>query len=163
MFENRKNYYRLALNFTTILDFIFIKVKVKVKSLGHVPLFAIPCTAAYQAPPSMRFSRQVYWCGLPFPSRIMLPTPKRSYSSPPSLNQYLLSPLCAKHLFSNEDKLLMIQALKKTRSCFPSKPFTAIHFHQLRNSFHLRVMYIMNTDLFTFMVLITTLSNQRKC
>ena len=100
MFENRKNYYRLALNFTTILDFIFIKVKVKVKSLSHVALFAIPCAAAYQAPPSMRFPRRVYWSGLPFPSRIMLPTPKRSYSSPPSLNQYLLSPsMCEAFIF----------------------------------------------------------------
>ena len=38
------------------------------KSLSHVWLFATPWTAAYQAPPSMRFSRQEYWSGLPFPS-----------------------------------------------------------------------------------------------
>ena len=91
------------------------------------------------------------------------PPPKGVIALLPPLTNIYWAPLCAKHLFSNEDKLLMIQALKKTRSCFLSKPFTAIHFHQLRNSFHLRVMYIMNTDLFTFMVLITTLSNQRKC
>ena len=40
----------------------------KVKSLGHVQLFAILWTVAYQAPPSMGFSRQEYWSGLPFPS-----------------------------------------------------------------------------------------------
>ena len=40
----------------------------KVKSLSRVRLFATPWTAAYQAPPSMGFSRQEYWNGLPFPS-----------------------------------------------------------------------------------------------
>ena len=44
------------------------KVKVKVKSLSPVGLFATPWTVAYQAPPSMGFSRQEYWSGLPFPS-----------------------------------------------------------------------------------------------
>ena len=41
------------------------KWKVKVKSLSHVQLFATPWTVAYQAPPSMRVSRQEYWSGLP--------------------------------------------------------------------------------------------------
>ena len=40
------------------------------KSLSHVRLFTTPWTAAYQAPPSMGFSRQKYWSGVP------LPTPK---------------------------------------------------------------------------------------
>ena len=44
------------------------KWKVKVKSLSHVWLFTTPWTAAYQAPPSMGFSRQEFWSGLPFPS-----------------------------------------------------------------------------------------------
>ena len=44
------------------------KCKVKVKSLSHVPLFMTPRTAAYQAPPSMGFSRQEYWSGVPLPS-----------------------------------------------------------------------------------------------
>ena len=39
----------------------------KVKSLSHVQLFVTPWTIAYQAPPSMGFSRQEYWSGLPFP------------------------------------------------------------------------------------------------
>ena len=43
-------------------------LKVKVKSLSHVQLFATPWTVAYQAPPSMGFSRQECWSGLPFPS-----------------------------------------------------------------------------------------------
>ena len=44
------------------------KWKEKVKSFSHVWLFATPWTAAYQAPPSMGFSRQVYWSGVPLPS-----------------------------------------------------------------------------------------------
>ena len=44
------------------------KWKVKVKSLSRVLLLATPWTAAYQAPPSMGFSRQEYWSGLPLPS-----------------------------------------------------------------------------------------------
>ena len=43
-------------------------MKVKVKSLIRVRLFATPWTVAHQAPPSMEFSRQEYWSGLPFPS-----------------------------------------------------------------------------------------------
>ena len=50
-------------------------VSQSVKLLSRVQLLAIPWTAAYQASPSMEFSRQEYWSGLPFPS------PKRS--SPP--------------------------------------------------------------------------------
>ena len=44
------------------------KWKVKVKLLSRVWLFGIPWTAAYQAPPSMGFSRQEYWSGVPSPS-----------------------------------------------------------------------------------------------
>ena len=48
------------------------KWKVKVKFLSRVWLFATPWTAAYQAPPSMGFSRQEYWSGVPLPSLILL-------------------------------------------------------------------------------------------
>ena len=44
------------------------KWKVKVKSLSSAQLLATPWTAAYQAPPSMGFSRQEYWSGVPLPS-----------------------------------------------------------------------------------------------
>ena len=44
------------------------KWKVKVRSLSCVRLFTTPWTAAYQAPPTMGFSRQEYWSGLPLPS-----------------------------------------------------------------------------------------------
>ena len=52
-----------------------LSMKVKVKSLSHVLLFATPWTAAHQAPPSMGFSRQEYWSGLPFLSPGDLPNP----------------------------------------------------------------------------------------
>ena len=40
----------------------------KVKSLSRVGILATPWTAAHQAPPSIRFSRQEYWSGVPLPS-----------------------------------------------------------------------------------------------
>ena len=46
------------------------KWKVKVKSLSLVRLLGTPWTAAHQAPPSMRFSRQEYWSGVPLPSPV---------------------------------------------------------------------------------------------
>ena len=47
--------------------------KVKVRSLSRVRLFATPQTVAYQAPPPMGFSRQVYWSGVPLPSPFSSP------------------------------------------------------------------------------------------
>ena len=46
------------------------KWKVKVKSLSRVGLLVTPWTAAHQAPPSMGFSRQEDWSGVPLPSPI---------------------------------------------------------------------------------------------
>ena len=43
-------------------------MKVKVKSLSRVQLFATPWTVAYQAPLSMGLARQEYWSQLPLPS-----------------------------------------------------------------------------------------------
>ena len=52
-----------------------LSVKVKVRLLSHVQLFATLWTAAHQAPPSMGFSRQEYWSGVPLPSPGDLPYP----------------------------------------------------------------------------------------
>ena len=46
------------------------KWKAKGKWLSRVQLLVTPWTVAYQAPPSMGFSRQEYWSGLPLPSTI---------------------------------------------------------------------------------------------
>ena len=49
--------------------------RLKVKLLSGVQLFATPWTVACQPPPSMGFSRQESWSGLPFPSPGDLPDP----------------------------------------------------------------------------------------
>ena len=49
------------------------KWKVKGKSLSCVRPSATPWTAAFQAPPSMGFSRQEYWSGVPLPSLVRCP------------------------------------------------------------------------------------------
>ena len=48
-----------------VAHFLLQCMKVKVKSFSCVRLLATPWTAAYQAPPSMGFSRQEYWSGVP--------------------------------------------------------------------------------------------------
>ena len=45
-------------------------------------LFETPWTAAYQAPPSMGFSRQEYWSGVP------LPSPTNTYTKPTLAPQF---------------------------------------------------------------------------
>ena len=49
------------------------------KSLSRVRLFTTPWTAAYQAPPSMGFSRQEYWSGVPLPSPSIILTSHRTH------------------------------------------------------------------------------------
>ena len=55
------------------------KWKVKVKSLSRVQLLATPWTSAYQAPPSMGFSRQEYWSWVPLPSSPLAPVEGPEY------------------------------------------------------------------------------------
>ena len=55
------------------------KWKVKVKSLSLVRLLATPWTAAHQVPPSMGFSRQEYWSGVPLPSPNIKTEQNKSY------------------------------------------------------------------------------------
>ena len=64
------------------------KWKVKVKSLSSVQLVATPWTAAYQAPPSMAFSRQEDWSGVP------LPSPNGACVKPKELSFYPTSLCC---------------------------------------------------------------------
>ena len=45
-----------------------MKVKSESEVIQSCPTLATPWTAAYQAPPSMGFSRQKYWTGVPLPS-----------------------------------------------------------------------------------------------
>ena len=59
----------------------------KVKSLSRVRLLATPWTAAHQAPPSMGFSRQEYWSGVPLPSPhyVLLNLKSTDFFFPPNL------------------------------------------------------------------------------
>ena len=66
-------------------------MKVKVKSLSRVPLFATPWTVAYQSPLSMGFFRQEYWSGLPFPSPGNFSDPGSEPGSPALQADSLLS------------------------------------------------------------------------
>ena len=65
----------------------FFLQRMKVKSESEVaqsgPTLSDPWTAAYQAPPSMGFSRQEYWSGVP------LPSPRKGYSGPQIRDFYL--------------------------------------------------------------------------
>ena len=51
-------------------------------SFSHVWLFVTPWTVAHKASPSMGFSRQEYWSGLPFPPTVNLPEPGIKLASP---------------------------------------------------------------------------------
>ena len=67
------------------------------KLLSRVRLLATPWTAAYQAPPSMGFSRQEYWSGLP------LPSPQLSLNKLSFCNHCLCLPpivFCLSHLLT---------------------------------------------------------------
>ena len=61
------------------------------KSLSFVQLSATPWAVAYKAPPSMGFSRQEYWNGLPFPSPGDLPNPGIEPGTPTLQADALLS------------------------------------------------------------------------
>ena len=88
---------------------ISILVKVKVKSLSHVRLFATPWVVTYQAPWSMGFSRQEYWSGLPFPSPGDLPNPGIEPGSPALQTDALPSKPLGKPHFYFKQKLNLSQ------------------------------------------------------
>ena len=72
--------------------FLLQCVKVKSERESHVQLFETPWTVAYQAPPSMGFSRQEYWSGLPFPFPIQVwpkSNPLRLYSRVTDSRDYI--------------------------------------------------------------------------
>jgi len=91
------------------------KWKVKVKSLSRVWLSATPRTVAYQAPPSMGFSRQEYWSGVPLPS--------------PNIACY-----CPNFLFSLHSllQLLSKSPVKTEYRDFPDRPVVKIPCFQYK-------------------------------
>ena len=74
-------------------------VKVKVKSLSRVRLLATPWTAAYQPPPSIGFSRQEYWSGVPLPSLFLSSELGKNFyrkivNDVPKMSDSFLLPFC---------------------------------------------------------------------
>ena len=85
-----------------------LPMKVKLKLLSRIQLFETPWTIAYQAPPSMGFSRQEYWSRLPFPSPEDLPNPGIEPGSPALQADALLSEPPGKPLIHNGNYLIVI-------------------------------------------------------
>ena len=60
---------KLVTNHNVITSFpLLLLLLLLLSRFSHVQLCATPETAAHQAPPSLGFSRQEHWSGLPFPS-----------------------------------------------------------------------------------------------
>ena len=95
-----------------ILHYTLQSLKVKVKSLSCVWLFATPWTVAYKPPPSMGFSRQEYWSGLPFPSPRDLPDSGIRPGSP-ALQTYALISEPPQHRYLLPTWELYIQKLTR--------------------------------------------------
>ena len=55
----------------SLLCFLLLLLLLLLSHFSRVRLYATPQTAAHQAPPSLGFSRQEHWSGLPFPSPIV--------------------------------------------------------------------------------------------
>ena len=87
------------------------------KSLSRVQLFVTPWTVAYQAPPSMGFSRQEYWSGVLFPPPGDLPHPGIKPMSP-------VAPALAGGVFTTEPPGKLI--LHHSTSQFRPAPFQAL-------------------------------------
>ena len=88
-----------------IVLYLFFLTKNEVK-WSRVQLFATPWTVAHQALPSMGFSRQEYWSGLPFPSPGDLPNPGIEPRSPHCKKMLLPSEPPGKPFTKNIDQLL---------------------------------------------------------
>ena len=84
------------------------KWKVKVKSESEVaqscPLIATRWTVAYQAPPSMGFSRQEYWSGVPLLSPFIIPKLSQSHIN----SCYLLQNLSTRKIIWDDGRLCLM-------------------------------------------------------
>ena len=113
---------------------------------SRVPLCATPQTAAHQAPPSLGFSRQELWSGLPFPPLGDLPHPGIEPRSPVSPALPADSPLLS-HWGSQSVQFSSVQSPSPVRLCDPmnrSTPglpvhrqlpeFTQTHVHRVGNA-----------------------------
>ena len=88
----------------------------KVKSLSPVRFFATPWTVACLAPPSMGFSSQEYWSGLPFPSPGDLPGPGFEPGSPTLQADSLPSELPGKSLLTKRKHLNYLKEQQSSKT-----------------------------------------------
>ena len=103
--------------------FLLQCMKVKVKSFSRVWLIVTPWTAAYQAPPSMGFSRQEYWSGLSLPSplgsvRVMLGPNKTCKEAGTSLRRIMRLKKLSWTAFQSTQSLPLVVALSPQKTSF---------------------------------------------
>ena len=91
------------------------KVKSESELLSHVQLLETPWAAAYQAPPSMGFSRQEYWSGLPLPS---------------PLNMNLSQPFLVRVICLNQRRLKIEWLV--SQGCVITTILVALLFHSMQ-------------------------------
>ena len=121
------------------------KWKVKGKSFSRVRLLATPRTAAYQAPPSMGFSRQQYWSGVPLPSLGFIINPKFSVSLHNDFSQisilrvwFLIGELrsCMPHSMAQKNKKKVVRTVQE----LPHTPHPDTQFLQVSSFYHFCVL-----------------------
>ena len=124
------------------------------KSLSHVQLFVTPWTVAYQAPPSMGFSGQEYWNGLPFPSAGDLPDPCGRLSAQWLLLLWYLSQWWHSFLKLRANLRLPMQVKEKHITDYTVKwwpiltsSFTQWHDHYIQSPFNLLNSLFLNFSL----------------
>ena len=104
-----------------------MKVKNESEVAQSCPTLATPWTAAYQALPSMGFSRQKYWSGLPSPSpKTLLPHTKMTLLKCPSLSLSLnVKPQSPNHIWNDHcsNAVSVYLNILKDRELISSSPF----------------------------------------
>ena len=98
---------------------------------NRVQLFATQWTIVCQALPSMGFSRQEYWSGLPFPSPWDLPDPGTEPRSPSLQADTLTSELPGKHLGSQGLLVVFSDSISAANHVYvPSPPPSPTHLRR---------------------------------
>ena len=103
-------------------QFSFQSQRKKVKSLSHIQLFATPWTITYQSSPSMGFSRQEYWNGLPFPSPEDPPDPGIKPVSPALTGRFFTTERPGKPTIWIRGYLIQIKVITSTTWMAEIKP-----------------------------------------
>ena len=121
------------------------KWKVKVKSFSRVLLLATPWTAAHQAPPSMGFSRQEYWSGVPLPSPSSSTTQTQMFRVSGTLSLSLF--LCIHFFIQLLWNSFWFVCSKKKKITFDDIP-ERVHSHTHTHTLHQSPPNTMHFDVF---------------